>query len=333
MNPHTSEPNWSDLAYSAAAQARQAAALSSLLSIAVIVPTYRRPSDLLRCLQALRTQRRPADQLIVVMREDDEVTRAALRRTDPTDLTVVMVTTGGVVAALNAGLQVAHADLIAFTDDDAAPRPDWLLRTASHFLHGAHLGGVGGRDWVHQHGRLEEGAERTVGRITWFGRCIGNHHLGVGPPREVDALKGVNMTFRARALAGVRFDERLRGAGAQVCNELGVSLAVKRRGWKLLYDPQIEVDHYPARRHDVDQRNVFSEEALYNATFNETLLLCEHFGAWRRAVYLCWAFAIGHRASPGLLQWLRLLVIEPLTAGARLRVTRRARLAGFRASR
>lgn len=333
MNPPKHEPNWTDLAYSVRAYAQQNAQMASLLSIAVIVPTYRRPGDLLRCLQALRSQTRPAEQLILVVRDTDEVTRAALRRVDPTDLTLVTVATGGVVAALNAGMQAARADLIAFTDDDAAPRPDWLQRIAAHFLHSAQLGGVGGRDWVHQHGRLEAGAARTVGRITWFGRCIGNHHLGVGPPREVDALKGVNMSFRARALEGVRFDERLRGAGAQVCNELGVSLAVKRGGWKLRYDPQIEVDHYPARRHDVDQRNVFSEEALYNATFNETLLLCEHFRTWRRAIYLSWGLAIGHRASPGLLQWLRLLVIERRTATARLRVTRRARLAGWRASR
>jgi GT2 family glycosyltransferase len=302
--------------------------------IAVVVPTYRRPAELARCLDAIARQRRGADQIIIVVREGDEATRSVLQAADPHGrrLTVVVVQAGGVVAALNAGLAAAEAGIIAFTDDDAAPRPDWLRQIAARFAADLHLGGVGGRDWVHQHGRLEDASRSVVGRITWYGRCIGDHHLGVGPCREVDALKGVNMAFRARALAGVRFDTRLRGTGAQVCNELGVSLAVKRRGWRLAYDPQIAVDHYPAVRHDEDQRNTFSIEAIYNAAFNETLLLCGHFGSWRRSVFIVWALAVGHHASPGLLQWLRLAVREPRTATARLGAAWRARIAGWRAS-
>ncbi len=302
--------------------------------IALIVPTYRRPEELRRCLKAIACQRRRAEQVIIVVREDDEPTKAVLRAADPDGrwLTVIRVRTAGVVAALNAGLAAARADIIAFTDDDAAPRPDWLQQIEDRFAAEPQLGGVGGRDWVHQHGRLEDETRTVVGRITWFGRCIGQHHLGVGPCREVDSLKGVNMSFRARALEDVRFDVRLRGTGAQVCNELGVSLAVKRRGWRLAYDPQIAVDHYPATRHDEDQRNTFCAEAIYNATFNETLLLTEYFGRWRRCVFVLWALVIGHHASPGLLQWLRLAVTEPRSAAARFRASWNARIAGWRAS-
>jgi cellulose synthase/poly-beta-1,6-N-acetylglucosamine synthase-like glycosyltransferase len=302
--------------------------------IALIVPTYRRPADLRRCLEAVASQRRPADQVIVVMRENDESTRQAVQATDPDRrwLTVVTVHVPGVVAALNAGLAAAHADIIAFTDDDAAPHPDWLQRIAARFASDPRVGGVGGRDFVYQCGRLENDLHRVVGRITWFGRSIGHHHLGIGPCREVDALKGVNMSFRATALNGVSFDTRLLGTGAQVCNELGVSLAVKRRGWRLVYDPQIAVDHYPAIRHDEDQRSTFCVEAVHNAAFNEALLLCEHFG-WRRYLFMVWALAIGHRGAPGLLQWLRLRASEPCTATGRFLASWRGRVAGWKASR
>jgi GT2 family glycosyltransferase len=305
------------------------------LRIAVIVPTYRRPDDLARCLQAIAKQLRPAEQVIVVRREGDEVTGAVLSGpgAGSLGLTVVTVAIGGVVAALNAGLRAVNADVVAFTDDDAAPRPDWLLQIAARFAADRALGGLGGRDWVHQHGRLESDSRRVVGRITWIGRCIGHHHLGVGPPREVDALKGVNMSFRVQALDGVRFDTRLRGTGAQVCNELGVSLAVKRRGWKLVYDPQIAVDHYPSVRHDEDKRNSFCAEAVYNAVFNETLLLCEHLGVCRRCAFIGWALLVGPHSSPGLIQWPRLLLTQPQTAAARFRATWAARIAGWRAAR
>jgi hypothetical protein len=33
-------------------------------------------------------------------------------------------------------------------------------------------------------------------------------------PREVDGLKGANMSFRSEVFAKVRFDKRLRGSGA-----------------------------------------------------------------------------------------------------------------------
>lgn len=60
-------------------------------------------------------------------------------------------------------------------------------------------------------------ADYTIGvLIQWFGRIIGNHHLGVGLPQKVDFLKGANMSYRAQVLATLRFDTRLRGAGASL---------------------------------------------------------------------------------------------------------------------
>jgi glycosyltransferase involved in cell wall biosynthesis len=319
-----------------AAVPASAAAGAAVPRVALIVPTYRRPLELARCLHAIGQQLHAPHQLIVVIREEDEVTRALLQRPEVQALapTVVVVRVPGVVAALNAGLAaVGDADIIAFTDDDAAPRPAWLQQAVAALAADDTLGGVGGRDWVYQHGRLEDASAAVVGRISWIGRCIGNHHLGVGPPRIVDALKGVNMCFRAQALSGVRFDTRLKGSGAQVHNELGVALAVRRRGWKLLYDPRIAVDHYPSVRFDEDKRNTFSSVALFNATFNETLLLCEDFTPVRRLAYLAWCLLIGDRVAPGLVGWFLLLPSGAATATVRLRTAWSARRAGWRAAR
>ena len=63
---------------------------------------------------------------------------------------------------------------------------------------------------------LAEGSRAVVGKLAWFGRLTGNHHLGVGGGREVDVLKGVNMSFRREAIADLRFDQRMRGSGAKV---------------------------------------------------------------------------------------------------------------------
>ncbi|MEK8090149.1 glycosyltransferase family 2 protein [Thermithiobacillus plumbiphilus] len=279
------------------------------MKISVLVPTYRRPDDLSRCLRALAGQHRVPDEVLVVLREDDHECRrvAAESARQGLPLRQVTVHQAGQVAALNSGLMEVSGDVVAITDDDAAPWPDWLLRIEAHFLADPELGGVGGRDWVYHSGILEEGACVEVGRVLWYGRAIGNHHIGAGAAREVDVLKGANFAFRTEILRLTGFDTRLRGNGAQVCNEMGVCLAIKRAGWRLIYDPAVAVDHFPAKRHDIDQRASFNFQAQSNMVHNETLVLLDHLPFWRKPVFLLWALLIGTSEAYGLAQVLRFL--------------------------
>lgn len=282
------------------------------MKMTVLVPTYRRPKDLERCLRALQQQVRLADEVLLVVRDTDDVTHTFLKAFESRTLSLrtVAVTAPGVVAAMNVGFEAAIGEIISVTDDDAAPHPDWLKRIEAQFQCDEDLGGVGGRDYVYLGTQLLEGAEPLVGRLQWFGRMVGNHHLGVGLAREVDLLKGVNMSFRKSALAGLRCDERLRGTGAQVHFEVALCLAVKQRGWKLIYDPAIAVDHYPAQRFDEDERKRFSAVATANAVHNETFILLNHSSLQQRFIYVCWSFIVGTRSAFGLVQLLRFLPTE-----------------------
>ena len=302
-----------------------------MLTISVVIPSYRRPKDLARCLDALKKQKRPADEILVVVRDTDTETWTFVQTLNPEflPLRTATVSVSGVVAAMNAGMDAACGDIIAFTDDDAAPHTDWLERIEAHFLSDTNIGGVGGRDWVYHDTQLEEGEREVVGQVQWFGRVIGEHHLGAGEAREVDVLKGVNMSFRRSAIAQMHFDPRMQGTGAQVHFELAFSLALKRAGWKLIYDPKVAVNHYPAQRFDEDQRNVFNDIALLNAIHNETLVLLEHLPPTRRAVFLLWAVLVGTRESLGLVQYLRFLPGEGLLAGQKLLTSWRGRWQGW----
>jgi cellulose synthase/poly-beta-1,6-N-acetylglucosamine synthase-like glycosyltransferase len=296
-------------------------------TISVVIPSYRRPKDLARCLDALKKQKRPADEVLVVVRDTDTETWTFLQTLNPEflPLRTTTVSVSGVVAAMNAGLDAACGDIIAFTDDDAAPHTDWLALMEAQFLSDSNIGGVGGRDWVYHGTQLEEGEREVVGQVQWFGRVIGEHHLGVGEAREVDVLKGVNMSFRRSAIAQMHFDPRMRGTGAQVHFELAFSLALKRAGWKLIYDPKVAVNHYPAPRFDEDQRNRFNGIALLNAVHNETLVLLENLPSTRRTAFVIWATFVGTRDSPGFLQWLRFLPKEGTLAGQKLVASLRGR--------
>ena len=293
-----------------------------MLKLTVVVPTYRRPIDLARCLAALKQQHRRADEVIVIVRDTDPATWNFLSEFDPCSLPlqIAPIAVPGVIAALNLGLKQAQGEVIAFTDDDAAPHPDWLARIEAHFAN-ERVGGVGGRDWVRENGTLLDDARAVVGKLQWFGRTIGNHHLGIGAAREVDILKGVNMSWRREAISHLQFDERLHGSGAQAHFEIAFSLSVRRAGWSIIYDPLVAVDHYPAGRPPTDPRlsqnprSQFNPIAMTAAIHNETLGLLEHLPWLNRAIFLLWAVAIGTRIAPGLLQYLRFLPQEGSLAG------------------
>ncbi|ELS30654.1 MULTISPECIES: glycosyltransferase family 2 protein [Pseudanabaena] len=291
------------------------------MKITVVVPTYLRPQDLARCLTALKLQNRPVDEVWVIVRDTDHETWQFLESYDREALPLhtATVTVTGVIAAMNIGLDASRGDIVAFTDDDAAPHPDWLQRIEAYYLADEKIGGVGGRDWVYYGTKLEDGARAVVGKVQWFGRVIGNHHIGSGAGREVDVLKGVNMSFRRQAIADLHFDHRMRGSGAQVHFELAFSLAMKKQGWKLIYDPQIAVDHFPAQRFDEDQRHAFNSQASVNAVHNETVALLEYLSPLHRFVFAVWAIAIGTSEAFGLLQWLRFLPKDGNIASQKLR--------------
>lgn len=275
------------------------------MKISVLVPTYRRPADLKRCLAALRAQTLPPDEVLVVARPEDEATQRRLaveaNGHNRFALRVVETGAGGQVAALNRGLEAASGDIVAITDDDAAPRVDWVARIAAAFEGDAKLGALGGRDWVHEKGRVLDASREVVGRIARSGKIIGNHHLGVGPAREVEMLKGANMTYRRAAVGALRFDTRLRGTGAQVHNDMAFSMSVKRAGWRVVYDPLVAVDHFPAERFDDNGRDAQTLGALTDAAYNFHLILRGHLAPLDRALAWWWYGLVGTRVYPGLL--------------------------------
>jgi hypothetical protein len=175
---------------------------------------------------------------------------------------------------------------------------------------------------------VHPGASNVVGKLQWFGRAIGNHHIGVGKIREVDILKGANMSYRRKAIHNLRFDDRLKGSGAQVDNDMAFSLAVKRRGWKLIYDPQVSIDHFLGTRLDEDQRKSFNSTACENSSYNHTLVVLTHISRSRRIFFLMWTFLIGTRHTYGFLQLFRMFPREGYISLMKLYYSLKGKLGG-----
>ena len=280
--------------------------------ISVIIPSYKRPKELEKCLIGLKNQKRQADEIIVIYRNNDFKTKKLIKKKQKQipNLNHKEVKKPGQIEALNRGLETVRGDIIAFTDDDAVPHTDWLKRIEKYFISDKKIGGVGGKDIIYTKRKKEKKNYKIVGKVQWFGRMIGNHHLYKNSTCEVDILKGVNMSFRKKAIKNLKFDKRLLGKGAQVHNELYLCLKLKKSGWKIIYDPKILVDHYISQRFDEDKRNQFNKNAFKNAVHNETLSLLEYFSFLQRTIFLLWAFFVGTRKAFGIIQLFRFLPKE-----------------------
>ncbi len=130
--------------------------------VSVVVPTFKRPDLLIRCLAALMAQDFDAEDYEVIIADDaacDETRRlvdafccgesrvpgSLARKQCPAPSVRYVAVTGnhGPAAARNAGWCVARGEIIAFTDDDCVPMSGWLRAGLAAFTDG--VAGVSGR--------------------------------------------------------------------------------------------------------------------------------------------------------------------------------------------
>lgn len=311
----------------------------------VAVATYRRPGSLAACIEGLRSQTRPPDEVLVVVHSSDDESKGVVADLAAAwdRLRSVTAEQRGTVEAYNRALLEARGAIVAYVDDDAVPAPDWLERIVEAFELDERIAAVGGRDVVVMDGqvlgvrrrltRSRSGHAPEVGRIQWFGRVIANHHAGTGAARDVDLLKGVNMSFRRSAVIGHGFDKRLRGEGATVHSELSICLPLRARGLRVIYDPRIVVMHYPAPRLFGEIRGDVRRQSMFSEAHNEALAILEYFSPLQRIVFTLWGLAVGATGGPGLVVLVRDLLRRRPAAWQRFWATQQGRASAWRTRR
>jgi GT2 family glycosyltransferase len=277
------------------------------MTVSVVVPTFRRAAELLRCLDGLARQTLRPAQVVVVVNTADPDTREALATSEVAaalPVEQVEVAGPGVLAALRAGTAAAREDWIAILDDDSVAEPDWLER-ASRWFDRPEVGGVGG--FVIDGRRLPPARRwrrRWAGKVTRLGLIHSSMMRPGGPSRpvETDFLPGSNMLYRRAALSPELFDLKMSfGVAPHFETDLGSS--VRTRGWKLVYDPAVRVRHLPAPRGHELERDDDGGRARAEA-HNLTYHSLKHRGLLRSLPLITFLGLVGQRVNPGLLALL-----------------------------
>lgn len=119
-------------------------------SVSVIIPTYKRKEYLKRCLDGLLVQNYPVSAWEIIVVDDAHEYEIAVIIREYSSHTPVPITyiynnvSAGPAAARNKGWQHAKSRVIAFTDDDCIPSPEWL-REGIEVLEAKHYDGVNGK--------------------------------------------------------------------------------------------------------------------------------------------------------------------------------------------
>lgn len=204
--------------------------------VSVIVPVYNSGDDLANLLTCLDAQTLPRDQFDVILVDNnstDPATLAHLEKAADQGITVLQeLDHQSSYAARNKAVLSSQSPVLAFTDVDATPHPDWL-ETGLRTLAEQQVDLVGGRIWpLTKHPPT---LPELVDTCIWL-----NQHDSI---RDRDYAVTANLFITRRVFDTVGlFDDSLISSGdVDFCRR-----AIRDGGFKLIYCAEALVDH-PAR--------------------------------------------------------------------------------------
>lgn len=213
------------------------------VAVSVIVCTRNRCvalGQLLESLTRLAAPRETAWELVIVDNGSTDGTAVLLDSfAGRIQMRRVFEPRKGLSRARNAGLHAAGGEILAFTDDDCLPAPDWLAAIMREFARDPGLAGIGGRVELHD---------------------PRDFPITIRTSREREALTsayqlpalmvGCNMAFARWAVDAVgEFDVTL-GAGTPVGSAEDTDYLYRAllRGLRIEYVPEVLVAHNHGRR-------------------------------------------------------------------------------------
>jgi GT2 family glycosyltransferase len=227
-----------------------------MVTVSVIIPTYRREAPLRRCLADVLAQEYPAFEVLVVDQspEHEPETWAALRAL-PSHARHLRLVQPSVTAAANAGTRQATGGVLLFLDDDIEIDDHGLLTRHARHFDDPSIGGVVGRI-VNAERRADLPRPEAAGPLGFLSMNFDHPHA-----MDVPTAAGANMSFRRELVERLGgFDERYTANAFRW--ETDFSLRVVRGGHRIRYDPEARVIHHYGTPGGCDNGHLLARTAM-----------------------------------------------------------------------
>lgn len=240
-------------------------------ALSLVVCTKNRAESLERCLRAISAieqDKGSSLEFILVDNGSTDDTAAvfeAHRASMPFSARYILEEAPGIGNAMNRGYLESNGAIIAFTDDDCYPAPDFHTAALRPFAEPT-VGVAGGRILLHDPTDLPI----TIDESRTLRRYPAGRYVRPGQ------FNGANLTFRREALDSVGGFDPLFGPGSFMGSGADCDAAARvcLAGWDGIYDPAIVVRHHHGRKPG-DLPAISKRYAIGSGGYHMKLLLQE----------------------------------------------------------
>lgn len=243
------------------------------IKFSIVIPTYKRKEYVLNILDSLYKEIGKETEVIVVEQvENYEKEFAKKGKELGLSLRYFYLDKASTPRAKNVGVSHAKGEYIIFFDDDV------LVKTSPQLFQPVftsnQIAAVNGRSIAQ--GQEEQPNRNDTGRVTFWGKFTDGYSSKI--PQEIEALIGCNMCWRKDVFLKVGgFDEQFTGNALR--EEADLSLRARKKGYKILFDPRVEVLH--VRAESGGTRKTEGRIQWYFDFFsNETYFFLKHWPFW-----------------------------------------------------
>jgi GT2 family glycosyltransferase len=254
-----------------------------MLSIAMIIPTYKRFDDLKVCIASILRQERLPQELIIV--DDDQLDEVPLQREcEQQGIKVVYYRKDkpGLTASRNKGITLTDCDLIYFLDDDVELLPGYIANIEQVFIEDREqqIGGVGGVIVNEPPLSLTKKLRRILdrcflvtgsqeGKVLASGFCVNYGATGqlFSETTAVDFLAGGVVAYRKSVFKHCLFDENFKGYGLGEDKDFSYRLS---KHCDLVVVPTAQLNHYESAKMRFDKKRMGYEFVISRYRFFRT---------------------------------------------------------------
>jgi len=268
---------------------------NSLVQMSIVISTRNRDAEIGAMIRAVLASRAMAFHVIVVDQSDDAKTQVALREfADDARLRVITSPTRGVACGRNVGIAAAMTELVACTDDDCVPAPDWLSEMLAAFAVDSQIALVFGNVNAAPCDARQGVIPSYTCDAPFLARTMRDKH-------HVEGI-GACMGLRKSVWAQLRgFDEQL-GVGARfgAGEETDFAMRVLRAGYALYETPRVSVTHFGFRTWETSAALAHTYWLGTGAVFAKHLR-CRHWAVIPLLMRIARRWLVGHsRVAAGL---------------------------------
>jgi glycosyltransferase involved in cell wall biosynthesis len=249
------------------------------MDVSLLICSRNRCKQLVDCLQSVQGIRFERSwELIVVNNASEDETAAVIQEfidTASFPVRYVFEPKLGKSNGLNTAIGLARGQILAFTDDDCYPAPDFLSRVWMAFEDKS-VGYITGRIVLHDPADDPVATNESTIPLTFPGRSF----VWVG------VVSGANMAFRRSILCQIGGFDPLFGVGSLFpAEDADVAGRASAIGWKGQYRPEVVVRHHH-RRKASDRAPLCKAYGIGRGAYHMKLLLREREFWWfAKSVY------------------------------------------------